>query len=177
MINLGLPCIRKCVHDIHSDEYMVVLYTLNSRVRKFLHCYTGHFLPEEDDKFLERVRAAVEEEERQVLAAVDTESAKDAIATAEESRISTHRDAPDSEEHQNSKENHDQLVENEGKKGLPAVADKESRKEGTKGPISNSAYDSVANLPMEFYHYYYGSNTDMGTLIEVIHIFDLALSR
>lgn len=30
-------------------------------------------------------------------------------------------------------------------------------------------YESVANLPVEFYHYYHGSNTDMGTLIEVIH--------
>lgn len=46
----------------------------------------GHFLPEEDDKFLKRVQAAVEEEERQTMAAVDKDAAKEAIATAEESR-------------------------------------------------------------------------------------------
>ena len=44
--------------------------------------YAGHFLPEEDDKFLEKVQAAVEEEEREALAAVETDAAKDAIATA-----------------------------------------------------------------------------------------------
>lgn len=36
-------------------------------------------------------------------------------------------------------------------------------------------YDYAANLPMEFYHYYYGSNTDMGTLIEVIAVIISAL--
>jgi hypothetical protein len=48
--------------------------------------YAGHFLPEEDDKFLERVRAAAEEEEHQGIAAADTKATKDTIATAEESR-------------------------------------------------------------------------------------------
>lgn len=38
------------------------------------------------------------------------------------------------------------------------------------------AYDYAANLPMEFYHYYYGSNTDMGTLIEVIVVIFLRFS-
>ncbi|XP_026377987.1 U11/U12 small nuclear ribonucleoprotein 59 kDa protein-like [Papaver somniferum] len=46
----------------------------------------GHFLPDEDDKFLKRVRAAVEEEERHAAGAADIHAAKDAIATAEESR-------------------------------------------------------------------------------------------
>ncbi|KAG0454674.1 hypothetical protein HPP92_023966 [Vanilla planifolia] len=50
----------------------------------------GHFLPEEDDKFLERVKAAVEEEERQAAAAADTHATRDAIATAEESRKAFH---------------------------------------------------------------------------------------
>ncbi|KAK8643727.1 hypothetical protein V6N13_013008 [Hibiscus sabdariffa] len=45
-------------------------------------CLECHFLPEEDDKFLEKVGAAVEEEERQALPAADT----NAIATAEETR-------------------------------------------------------------------------------------------
>ncbi|KAF7152389.1 hypothetical protein RHSIM_Rhsim01G0168000 [Rhododendron simsii] len=46
----------------------------------------GHFLLEEDDKFLERVQAAVEEEERQTMATADKDAAKEAIATAVESR-------------------------------------------------------------------------------------------
>lgn len=132
----------------------------------------GHFLPEEDDKFLERVRAAVEEEERQVLAAADTEAAKDAIATAEGSRMSTQCHAHESEEHQNNKVNHDHLVKNEDEKGSNATNDEECRKEGTKALTSKNPYDSMSNLPMEFYHYYYGSNTDMGTLIEVRRMWD-----
>lgn len=43
----------------------------------------------------------------------------------------------------------------------------ELEKVGSKGLGSASLHDSVANLPMEFYHYYYGSNHDLGTLIEV----------
>ncbi|KAF7152365.1 hypothetical protein RHSIM_Rhsim01G0167900 [Rhododendron simsii] len=44
--------------------------------------HAGHFLLEEDDKFLERVQAAVEEEERQTMATADKDAAKEAIATA-----------------------------------------------------------------------------------------------
>ena len=54
----------------------------------------GHFLPEEDDKYLERVKAAVEEEERQAATAARTDAVKDAILTAEESRK-----APQNENH------------------------------------------------------------------------------
>ncbi|KAI3874219.1 hypothetical protein MKX03_014251 [Papaver bracteatum] len=45
-----------------------------------------HFLPDEDDKFLEGVRAVLEEEEHQADLSADTHAAKVAIATAEESR-------------------------------------------------------------------------------------------
>lgn len=134
----------------------------------------GHFLPEEDDKFLERVKAAVEEEERQAIAAADTDAAKDAIATAEESRRHIHH-APDSEEHEHShtggRENHGQ--NNESTNNLvPAPVAKQESSHGSKEPGYGSAYDSVANLPLEFYHYYHGSNTDMGTLIEVRRTWD-----
>jgi hypothetical protein len=44
----------------------------------------GRFFPDEDDKFMERVRAAVEEEERQAAAAADTRAAAAAIASAAE---------------------------------------------------------------------------------------------
>jgi hypothetical protein len=40
----------------------------------------GRFFPDEDDKFMERVRAAVEEEERQAAAAADTRAAAAAIS-------------------------------------------------------------------------------------------------
>ncbi|KAL3517228.1 hypothetical protein ACH5RR_024130 [Cinchona calisaya] len=130
----------------------------------------GHFLPEEDDKFLERVRAAVEEEERQAMAAADTDAAKDAIATAEEYRVQNH--GPDSEQPQNTKETTEQKVESEDKKGSTAITDNVSRQGGIEGQSSSGAYDSMANLPMEFYHYYYGSKTDMGTLIEVRRTWD-----
>jgi len=44
----------------------------------------GRFFPDEDDKFMEKVRAAVEEEERQAAAAADTSAAAVAIASAAE---------------------------------------------------------------------------------------------
>ncbi|XP_071911921.1 U11/U12 small nuclear ribonucleoprotein 59 kDa protein [Coffea arabica] len=130
----------------------------------------GHFLPEEDDKFLERVRAAVEEEERQAMAAADTEAAKDAIATAEESRIQNR--GPDSEKPSNNNKTVDMMVESEDRRDSTVVTGNASRPSGTEGQSSTVAYDSMANLPMEFYHYYYGSKTDMGTLIEVRRTWD-----
>ena len=136
-----------------------------------MHKYAGHFLPEEDDKFLERVRAAVEEEERQAIAAADTDAAKDAIATAEESRKALQSHGPDSKDlssdESGNKESEDQIIETENNKGSTSVTVKESE-QGLEGQGISGAYDSVANLPLEFYHYYHGSNTDIGTLIEVI---------
>ncbi|EYU32183.1 hypothetical protein MIMGU_mgv1a004962mg [Erythranthe guttata] len=135
----------------------------------------GHFFPEEDDKFLEQVRAAVEEEERQSMAAADTDAAKDAIANAEESRKHVDSHVPGSEELGLSNfehiKNQDQKNETANEKDSKLAATKESRKIDTSG----SAYDSVSNLPMEFYHYYHGSNTDMGTLIEVRRMWDAYL--
>ncbi|THG21942.1 hypothetical protein TEA_008432 [Camellia sinensis var. sinensis] len=133
----------------------------------------GHFLPEEDDKFLEKVRAAVEEEERQAIAAADTDAAKDAIATAEESRKHIQGHGPDSELVRSDKggneDSQDQATQIENKRSSGAVTDKESGKQGSEGPSHGGANDSVASLPIEFYHYYHGSNTDMGTLIECYH--------
>lgn len=127
----------------------------------------GHFLPEEDDKFLERVQAAVEEEEREALAAVETDAAKDAIATAEESRKAIQNQgklSKGSNDDSEVKEGKEQIVHSETEEGSGAVDDKKSSKIGQ---ISGGAYDPLANLPIEFYHYYHGSNNDMGTLIEV----------
>ncbi|XP_022770507.1 U11/U12 small nuclear ribonucleoprotein 59 kDa protein [Durio zibethinus] len=141
----------------------------------------GHFLPEEDDKFLEKVQAAVEEEERQVLAAADTDAAKDAIATAEETRKATQNQRPplkdlisDQFEIKDSK---DQITPNEDEEDSITVTDKESGKNISKGHGYTGAYDSLTNLPIEFYHYYHGSNNDMGTLIEVRRTWDAYIRR
>lgn len=127
----------------------------------------GHFLPEEDDKFLERVRAAVEEEERQAAAAADTDAAKDAIATAE-SRKTIHSSGEDARDVSGKQAGEagdtvslDHITDTEEKSSSTAVAHHE-------GQGGGGGYNSLTNLPVEFYHYYHGSNTDMGTLIEVI---------
>ncbi|TKY67479.1 U11/U12 small nuclear ribonucleoprotein 59 kDa protein [Spatholobus suberectus] len=127
----------------------------------------GHFLPEEDDRFLEKVQAAVEEEEREALAAVETDAAKDAIATAEESRKAIQNQgklSKGSNDDSEVKESKEEVVHSVTKGGSGAVDEKKSSKIGQ---ICGGAYDPLANLPIEFYHYYHGSNNDMGTLIEV----------
>ncbi|XP_027355902.1 U11/U12 small nuclear ribonucleoprotein 59 kDa protein isoform X2 [Abrus precatorius] len=127
----------------------------------------GHFLPEEDDKFLERVQAAVEEEEREALAAVETDAAKDAIATAEESRKAIQNQgklSKGSNDDSEVKESKEQIVHSVTEEGSSAA---EERKFSKIGQSCGGAYDPLANLPIEFYHYYHGSNNDMGTLIEV----------
>lgn len=127
----------------------------------------GHFLPEEDDKFLERVQAAVEEEEREASVAVETDAAKEAIATAEESRKAIQNQgklSKGSNDDSELKESKEQIVHSETEEGSGTVEEKKSSKIGQ---ISGGAYDPLANLPIEFYHYYHGSNNDMGTLIEV----------
>ncbi|XP_074272886.1 U11/U12 small nuclear ribonucleoprotein 59 kDa protein [Silene latifolia] len=134
----------------------------------------GHFLPEEDDKFLERVRAAVEEEEQQAKAAADTDAAKDAIAAAEESRKvsqGVNLDPKDGSSEDNGKKSQEQRTESGS--ALPSfpATDKAPEKHGSERQ-NYGAYDYVANLPPEFYHYYHGSNTDMGTLIEVRRTWD-----
>ncbi|KAJ0111978.1 hypothetical protein Patl1_00521 [Pistacia atlantica] len=136
----------------------------------------GHFLPEEDDKFLERVRAAVEEEERQALAAVDTDAAKDAIATAEEYRKTIDNCEPVSKDGSNDdggiEKSKVQKPESIDKSETSNIIDKQSGKNRFERQGYAGVFDSVANLPMEFYHYYHGSNTDMGTLIEVRRTWD-----
>ncbi|XP_039030969.1 U11/U12 small nuclear ribonucleoprotein 59 kDa protein [Hibiscus syriacus] len=109
----------------------------------------GHFLPEEDDKFLEKVRAAVEEEERQALAAADTDAAKDAIATAEETRKATQTQRPISKDlisnQPENNESKDQIAPNEDEKDSTAVTVKESGKSIVEGHGYSGAYDSLTN--------------------------------
>ncbi|XP_010251597.1 PREDICTED: U11/U12 small nuclear ribonucleoprotein 59 kDa protein [Nelumbo nucifera] len=138
----------------------------------------GHFLPEEDDKFIERVRSAVEEEERQAAAAAETDAARDAIATAEESRRIIQSSRSDPRDVSNSQgggmESQDSLIETASEGGPGAARDqqRESDEQVSEGQGFGRTYDSIANLPVEFYHYYHGGNTDMGTLIEVRKTWD-----
>lgn len=130
----------------------------------------GHFLPEEDDKYLERVKAAVEEEERQAATAARTDAVKDAILTAEESRKAPQYENPvkDGSEQFRSKPTE---VNIQGDVGISEKNDQASQKTEHKGHKvegkGHEHHDPISNLPFEFYHYYHGSSYDMGTLIEV----------
>lgn len=133
----------------------------------------GRFLPEEDDKYLERVKAAVEEEERQAASAAWTDAVKDAILTAEESRKPPQYTNSQEGGSEQPKSGHSE-DKDQGDDGMSGRNDQTSqttehedeghRFEG-KG---HGHHDPVSNLPFEFYHYYHGSDYDMGTLIEVI---------
>ncbi|KAL8138424.1 hypothetical protein V2J09_004425 [Rumex salicifolius] len=130
-------------------------------------------LEEEDDKFIDRVRAAVEEEERQARAAADTDAAKDAIATAEASRQAMLSASSESKDqvHEAEKGSKEQISQSGSSLSSTPVASKDAGKEGSDRQ-SKWMYDYVSSLPQEFYHYYHGSSTDMGTLIEVRRSWD-----
>ncbi|CAN1853039.1 U11/U12 small nuclear ribonucleoprotein 59 kDa protein [Linum perenne] len=135
----------------------------------------GHFLPEEDDKFLEKVQAAVEEEERLAQAAAETNAARDAIASAEESRktIQNHGSVPKetrADVNNEDKQSIDPMVDKND--SIRSSADTVPSREGLESHSHGGAFGSAANLPIEFYHYYHGSNNDMGTLIEVRRTWD-----
>uniref|UniRef100_A0A7N0UNB6 Uncharacterized protein n=1 Tax=Kalanchoe fedtschenkoi TaxID=63787 RepID=A0A7N0UNB6_KALFE len=130
----------------------------------------GHFLPEEDNKFIDRVRAAVEEEERIAMLAAETGTTKEAIETAEESRRFSHSIVPVVNYDCNKDGPHEGRSQSNATKtnsNACPVSDEEPGKKVTKQLGHPSVQKSVGNLPMEFYHYYHGSNTDLGTLIEV----------
>ncbi|VAH59219.1 unnamed protein product [Triticum turgidum subsp. durum] len=135
----------------------------------------GHFLPEEDDKYLERVKAAVEEEERQAATAARTDAAKDAILTAEESRKAAHNTTAQ-EDGLGQPKSGSAPEQNQGDASISERSDHASQKTEhddqkveIKGPVHS---ESLTNLPFEFYHYYHGSSYDLGTLIEVRRMWD-----
>ncbi|KAL5228393.1 hypothetical protein ABZP36_016658 [Zizania latifolia] len=135
----------------------------------------GRFLPEEDDKYLERVKAAVEEEERQAASAARTDAAKDAILTAEESRkvVRCTNSQEDGSEQEKGASTLEQNTRDAGINDQSHHASQkpehEFHKDDGKG---HGQYDSVTSLPFEFYHYYQGSSYDLGTLIEVRRMWD-----
>ncbi|ESQ38415.1 hypothetical protein EUTSA_v10028732mg [Eutrema salsugineum] len=105
----------------------------------------GHFLPEEDDKFFESVRAAVEQEETQAQFLTNTENEENVITSEEDITLTT-----------GNKNNKDTDKESN------AVA--ASSEKTMEAPYNVG--DNVSSLPVEMYHYYYGSNFEMGRLIE-----------
>ncbi|PWA86500.1 hypothetical protein CTI12_AA139850 [Artemisia annua] len=118
----------------------------------------GPFSTREDNKFRERIRAAVEEEERQAKAVADTDAAKDAIATAAKSQNKTGGNALNSEDQSNLKVG--------DKVGQEKINEAETKGDDM---IIQQAYQVLADdmiiqqaYHLEFYHYYHGSNTDMG---------------
>ncbi|KAJ1281896.1 hypothetical protein BS78_03G008700 [Paspalum vaginatum] len=130
----------------------------------------GHFLPEEDDKYLERVKAAVEEEERQAATAARTDAVKDAILTAEESRkVPQHANSQENDSEQSKSEPTEDENQGTGEKNEQTSQRTEHEDVEGKG---HGHHDPVSNLPFEFYHYYHGSSYDMGTLIEVRRMWD-----
>ncbi|XP_039123258.1 U11/U12 small nuclear ribonucleoprotein 59 kDa protein [Dioscorea cayenensis subsp. rotundata] len=136
----------------------------------------GHFLPEEDDKFLERVRAAVEEEERQAAALSEVCATKDAIAAAEGSRKVNQNPITEEKDINHDKSDSTTMQDRSNATGSERNVDvdefvRPAPDENPKERLTAS-YDSVTNLPFEFYHYYHGSNNDMGTLIEVRRMWD-----
>ncbi|KAG2290572.1 hypothetical protein Bca52824_050176 [Brassica carinata] len=121
----------------------------------------GHFLPEEDDKFFESVRAAVEQEENQAQSVTNnTEAEENVIASEEETSVAT-----------------DKIINKDtDKESNTVVAALSCEKTIEAPPPDNGGVDNVSNLPVECYHYYYGSNLDMGRLIEIRREWDAYLS-
>ncbi|XP_009142681.1 U11/U12 small nuclear ribonucleoprotein 59 kDa protein isoform X2 [Brassica rapa] len=118
----------------------------------------GHFLPEEDDKFFESVRAAVEQEENQAPSVTNTEAEENAIASVEDTNLTTDN----------------KIINKDMDKEINDVAAASCEK-SIEAPL-DSGCENVSNLPVECYHYYYGSNLDMGRLIEIRRDWDAYLS-
>ncbi|CAA7048180.1 unnamed protein product [Microthlaspi erraticum] len=117
----------------------------------------GHFLPEEDDKFFESVRAAVEQEENQgqSLTKTNTEAEENFIA---------------SEEKEDTSLTTSNKTNQETDKEIKIVA------ASCEKTMEEAPENAESNLPAEMYHYYYGSSFDMGRLIETRREWDAFLS-
>ncbi|XP_020270928.1 U11/U12 small nuclear ribonucleoprotein 59 kDa protein [Asparagus officinalis] len=105
--------------------------------------------------------------------AADTAAAKDAIATAELSQksiLDTSCRLSDNKGEESSDKDLFNEIENERSSSIDMNLKADPQK--NEGQVSASGYDSIVNLPYEFYHYYHGSSNDMGTLIEVRRMWD-----
>ncbi|KAG5395582.1 hypothetical protein IGI04_017396 [Brassica rapa subsp. trilocularis] len=118
----------------------------------------GHFFPEEDDKFFDSVRAAVEQEENQAQSVINTETEEIVIASEEDTSLATSN----------------KIINNDTDKESNTVLGAACEKK-IEAPPPDNGVDNVSNLPVECYHYYYGSNLDMGRLIEIRREWDAYL--
>ncbi|CAN8284485.1 unnamed protein product [Cochlearia groenlandica] len=123
----------------------------------------GHFLPEEDDKFFESVRAAVELEENQTqsLSVTNTETKEDVAMASKEEEETTLTTS-------------NMIDKDKGKESN--TVDASLCAKTTIETADHNGNENVSNLPVEMYHYYYGSNLDMGRLIEIRREWDTYLS-
>ncbi|KAF3580031.1 hypothetical protein DY000_02028397 [Brassica cretica] len=119
----------------------------------------GHFLPEEDDKFFESVRAAVEQEENKAQSVINMEIEENVIPSEEGTTQTTGNE----------------IINKDMDKESNDVAAASCEKT-VEAPPPDKGVDNVSNLPVECYHYYYGSNLDMGRLIEIRREWDAYLS-
>ncbi|ONK66952.1 uncharacterized protein A4U43_C06F13910 [Asparagus officinalis] len=97
----------------------------------------------------------------------------DAIATAELSQksiLDTSCRLSDNKGEESSDKDLFNEIENERSSSIDMNLKADPQK--NEGQVSASGYDSIVNLPYEFYHYYHGSSNDMGTLIEVRRMWD-----
>ncbi|KAL2649196.1 hypothetical protein R1flu_017324 [Riccia fluitans] len=134
----------------------------------------GRFFPDEDDQFMEKVRAAVLEEERQAAAAADTNAATAAILNAEEARkaASALETSVMSDEREDGKAVPSlSTVPLSGAPEEPSLDSKINSKtaivKSDQRRKSSGLLEVYDGLPAEFHQYYLGSTYDIGTLIEV----------
>lgn len=99
----------------------------------------------------------MEQEENQAQSVTNTETQENVIASEEHTSLTTDN----------------KIVNKDTDKESNTIAEASCEKT-TEAPL-DSGCDNVSNLPVECYHYYYGSNLDMGRLIEVWFLLTLHL--
>lgn len=92
----------------------------------------------------------MEQEENQALTLTNTETEENVIASEEDTTSNKINKDTDKESKQTDKESNTVAASCEKTMEAP-----------------ENGCDNISNLPVEFYHYYYGSNFDIGRLIEV----------
>lgn len=97
----------------------------------------------------------MEQEENQAQSVTNTEVEENVMASVEDTSLTT----------DNKTVNKDTVKESN------TVAEASCEKT-IEAPPPENGVDNVSNLPVECYHYYYGSNLDMGRLIEVCFFFN-----
>lgn len=88
----------------------------------------------------------MEQEETQAQSLINTETEENVIASEEDTTLTaSNKTTKDTDKDSNN---------------IAASCEKTMK-------APENGCDNISNLPVEFYHYYYGSNFDMGKLIEV----------